>query len=260
MEALKQRIAELAREGIAVAFSGGIDSSLLLKLACDTGFPVQAVLLHSQLQPLRDLAIAERVAEECGAPLTVLEVDLSAVPAVMENRPDRCYHCKRTMFSALKAWCEARNIPHILEGTNDDDLTVYRPGLKAVRELGIISPLAECGLTKREVRAMAERLGISVAKRPSTPCMATRLPYDTALDFSVLRKLEAGEEILREAGFDICRLRLHGRVLRIEVPKDRFFDLLAAGDAVTAAMKRLGFTYLTLDLEGFRSGSMDIGR
>lgn len=260
MERLKQRIEELAKEGLAVAFSGGIDSSLLLKLACGTGYPVQAVLLHSQLQPLRDLAIAERVAEECGAPLTVLEVDLSAVPAVMENRSDRCYHCKRTMFSALKAWCEARNIPHILEGTNDDDMTVYRPGLKAVRELGICSPLAECGITKKQVRVMAEQLGISVAKRPSTPCMATRLPYDTNLDFAVLRKLEAGEEFLREQGFEVCRLRLHGQVLRIEVPKDRFSDLLKSGEAIAQTMKQLGFSYLTLDLEGFRSGSMDIGR
>ena len=260
MEKLKNRIAELAREGVAVAFSGGIDSSLLLKLACGTGYPVQAVLLHSQLQPLRDLSIAQRVAEECGAPLTVLEADVSAVPAVMENRPDRCYHCKKTMFAALKAWCGERNIPHILEGTNADDLKVYRPGLQAVRELGILSPLAECGLTKREVRAMAEQLGISVAKRPSAPCMATRLPYDTPLDFAVLRKLEAGEELLRELGFEVCRLRLHGQVLRIEVPKDRFADLLKAGDAITQSMKQLGFSYLTLDLEGFRSGSMDIGR
>ena len=260
MEKLKQRIEELAREGLAVAFSGGIDSSLLLKLACGTGYPVQAVMLHSQLQPLRDLAIAERVAEECGVPLTVLEADLTAVPAVMENRPVRCYHCKKAMFSALKAWCEAREIPHILEGTNADDLKVYRPGLRAVRELGIVSPLAELGITKQEVRNMAECLGISVAKRPSTPCMATRLPYDTPLDFAVLRKLETGEEFLREQGFEICRLRLHGQVLRIEVPKDRFADLLKAGEMITQSMKQLGFSYLTLDLEGFRSGSMDIGR
>ncbi|MBQ6798812.1 MAG: ATP-dependent sacrificial sulfur transferase LarE [Oscillospiraceae bacterium] len=260
MELLRERMEQLASEGLAIAFSGGTDSSLLLKLACGTGYPVQAVLLHSQLQPLRDLAIAQRVAEECGASLTVLEADLSSVPAVMENRPDRCYHCKKAMFSALRHWCEAQGIPHIADGTNADDLLVYRPGLKAVRELGIVSPLAERGLSKAQVRAMAEKLGISVAQRPSAPCMATRLPYDTPLDFSLLRKLEEGEQLLKEAGFPVCRLRLHGQVLRIEVAKERLSDFVRQAEELTERLKSLGFSYITLDLEGFRSGSMDLGR
>lgn len=260
MERLRQKLEMLASQGLAVAFSGGTDSSLLLKLACETGHPVRAVLLCSALQPLRDRAIAERVAAECGAPLTVLEVDLTAVPAVMENRADRCYHCKKAMFSALRRHCDSLGIPHIADGTNADDLKVYRPGLRAAGELGILRPLAEAGLSKAQVRAMAEELGISVANRPSAPCMATRLPYDTPLDFALLRRLEEGEALLRERGFPVCRLRLHGQVLRIEVPPERFGDLLEAGSAVLAPLKQLGFSYLTLDLEGFRSGSMDIGR
>jgi len=260
MELLRQRIEQLAKEGLAVAFSGGTDSSLLLRLACETGYPVRAVLLHSFLQPIRDLSVAKQVAEECGAELTVLEADLSSVTPVMENRPDRCYHCKKAMFSALRRWCGERGIPHIADGTNADDLLVYRPGLRALRELGVVSPLAERGLSKAQVRAMAAELGVSVAQRPSTPCMATRLPYDTKLDVTLLRKLEAGETLLKEAKFPVCRLRLHGQVLRIEVPKERLSDLVAQAEELTEQLKSLGFSYITLDLEGFRSGSMDLGR
>ena len=258
LEELKLQMEQLAEAGLAVAFSGGIDSSLLLRLACDSGHPVHAVMLHSQLMPLRDREIAERVAAECRTVLTVLETDLSDVPEIMTNDRRRCYFCKLAMFRRLKEWCEERKIPVIADGTNADDLAVYRPGLQALRELGIRSPLAACGITKKEVRQFAAALGLSVAERPSAPCMATRLPYDTPLDFTVLRRLEEGEQCLKDRGFPVCRLRLHGVVLRVEVPSERFDELLQIRTEITEALKKLGFTYITLDLEGFRSGSMDI--
>ncbi|MEA4964878.1 MAG: ATP-dependent sacrificial sulfur transferase LarE [Oscillospiraceae bacterium] len=255
---LTSLLASLAKDGLAVAFSGGVDSSLLLSLACRTGFPVTAILLRSQLSPADDEPNARRVAAECGAALTVLDVDVTGCPELMRNDPRRCYFCKQQMFGALCRFCDERRIPHRIDGTNLDDLAAYRPGLDALRELGIRSPLRECGFSKQEVRALAAEVGLSVASRPPGPCMATRLPYGTPLDFAVLRRLEQGETALRALGFPVCRLRLHGQVLRVEIPPERQFDLLRQRAAVLGALRPLGFPYLTLDLEGFRSGSMDL--
>ena len=137
-------------------------------------------------------------------------------------------------------------------------MTVYRPGLKALKELGIISPLAECAMTKEEVRRMASGYGISSAGRPSTPCMATRLPYGAELDHDVLEKIEKGEELIRDRISGNVRLRLHGDVARIEIDKERFQEFLEKDDDIINGLKKLGFLYITLDMEGFRSGSMDV--
>ena len=145
-----------------------------------------------------------------------------------------------------------------MEGSNRDDLEVYRPGLRAVRELGVQSPLAELDITKAEVRRLAQALGISVAGRPSAPCMATRLPYGTRLDFEVLDRLAEGERRMRSLGFGVVRLRLHGDILRLEVAAEKLADVVAQRENVTAALRELGFHYITLDMEGFRSGSMDL--
>ena len=151
----------------------------------------------------------------------------------------------------------------MLEGTNADDLKVYRPGLRAVRELGIQSPLADCGLTKKEVKTLAGRYGISTASRPSTPCMATRLPYGARLDSDLLKRIEAGEEFLRQELFSEgqpgnVRLRVHGDTARLETDAGQFSAVLEKRAQITERLKALGFTYITLDLEGFRSGSMDV--
>lgn len=259
LQNLETILSGLCKEGLTVAFSGGVDSCLLLAAACRTGFPVQAVMIRSQLTPLEDREAAEQAARECGAALTMLDLDVSRFPEIMENGPKRCYFCKRRMFEAIQSWSAERGIPHLADGTNGDDHHCYRPGLQALRELGVRSPLAECNMTKEDVRAAAAALGLSTARRPSAPCMATRLPYGAALDFSLLRKLEEGERVLKRMGFSPCRLRLHGDVARIEVPRERVPVLAERGDEVCAALRPLGFSYLTLDLEGFRSGSMDIG-
>lgn len=259
LQNLETILSKLCREGLTVAFSGGVDSCLLLAAACRTGFPVQAVMIRSQLTPLEDREAAERAARECGASLTVLDLNISEISEVMENGPRRCYFCKRRMFEAIRSWSAERGIPHLADGTNSDDRLCYRPGLQALRELGVRSPLAECGMTKEDVRAAATALGLSTARRPSAPCMATRLPYGAALDFSLLRRLEEGERALKKLGYPTCRLRLHGDVARIEVPKAQIPALATRSDEVCAALRPLGFSYLTLDLEGFRSGSMDIG-
>ena len=145
----------------------------------------------------------------------------------------------------------------ILEGTNEDDLHVYRPGLRAIRELEIISPLADTGFTKEEVRKLAEELGISVAKRPSTPCLATRLPYGEEIRPEMLEKIAKGEAFLREQGFPVVRLRVHGNIARIEIPQGDFGRFSELGGEIARELKKMGFLYITLDMEGFRSGSMD---
>jgi len=179
-------------------------------------------------------------------------------PLLQNNPTDRCYICKRYLFQTLKDWAQARGIRAVIEGTNEDDLHVYRPGIRAVRELGILSPLAELGITKDEIRAMARELGISVAERPSSPCMATRLPYGTQLRPEVLQRIEAGESYLHRQGFAAMRLRLHGDVVRLELPLADFPRFLEQREQIVQQLHDLGFVYLTLDLEGLRSGSMDV--
>lgn len=145
-----------------------------------------------------------------------------------------------------------------MDGTNESDLHVYRPGIQALRELGVVSPLAQCGLEKKDVKAFAADLGISVASRPSMPCMATRLPYGTSFDMEVLKRIEKGEDYLRSVFGGNVRLRLHGDIVRIEVDADKFEKAIAERETICRTLKEMGFLYITLDLEGFRSGSMDI--
>lgn len=189
----------------------------------------------------------------------ILEIDELEMEEIRSNPVNRCYLCKRNLFRTLMAFAKEKGVEVLAEGTNEDDLHVYRPGIQAVRELGIRSPLAEAGLTKEEVRRLAAACGISAASRPSTPCMATRLPYGARLDYEILKKIEAGEEILRRMIGGNVRLRLHGQVVRIETDPERFSLALEKREEVVRQLKELGFVYITLDLEGFRSGSMDVG-
>ncbi len=259
---LEQEMEKYAGEDVAVAFSGGVDSSLLLKLACEaakkTGTRVYGVTFDTRLHPACDLEIAKQVAKELGAEHVILTIDELEQAEIGKNPKDRCYLCKRSLFMHLQEFAKGRGISRILEGTNQDDLHVYRPGIRAVKELGIISPLAELGITKTQVKALASFYRISVAARPSTPCMATRLPYGAELDYEILEKIEQGEAWLRERLDGNVRLRIHGQIARIEVDKESFQTVMDLKDAVTGVLKDLGFPYVTLDLEGFRSGSMDL--
>ena len=262
-EMLQARMRELVSEDICLAFSGGVDSSLLLKVAADaaaeTGKKVYAVTFDSRLHPSCDLRIARQVAGELGGIHQVMEVDELEQEEIRMNPVNRCYLCKRHLFMTLKKLAGEKGIRRILDGTNEDDMHVYRPGIRALKELGIISPLAELHITKEAVKGMASEYGISVASRPSTPCMATRLPYKTRIDYDVLDRIAQGEAYLRDALPGNVRLRLHGGIARLEVDNEAFARLLDMRADVVRQLKGLGFTYVTLDLEGFRSGSMDVG-
>ena len=262
-EMLQARMRELVSEDICLAFSGGVDSSLLLKAAADaaaeTGKKVYAVTFDSRLHPSCDLRIARQVAGELGGIHQVMEVDELEQEEIRMNPVNRCYLCKRHLFMTLKKLAGEKGVRRILDGTNEDDMHVYRPGIRALKELGIISPLAELHITKEAVKGMASEYGISVASRPSTPCMATRLPYNTRIDYDVLDRIAQGEAYLRDVLPGNVRLRLHGGIARLEVDNEAFARLLDRRADVVRHPKGLGFTYVALDLEGFRSGSMDVG-
>lgn len=259
---LLERIECLAKENIVLAFSGGVDSSLLLKICCDAskkrGKEVYAITVHTELHPMKDIEIATAVAKEAGAEHRIIRIDELQEAGIKYNPVDRCYLCKKLLFSRLKQKAKELGTQTIVEGTNEDDLHVYRPGIRALKELEILSPLAECGFTKKEVRKLAEEYGISVANRPSTPCMATRFPYGAELDYREMRCVEEGEEWLKTLGFYNVRIRIHGNIARIEVDEKDMANLLKNRIKITEKLKTLGYSYITIDLEGFRSGSMDI--
>ena len=260
-EALKQQIEKYVKEDIIVAYSGGVDSGLLLKLACEaaseTGRKVYAVTMQTRLHPIGEIKAALHTAKEMGAVPIQIAVDELHEAGIMQNPAERCYLCKKHLFSVMKQRAQELGITNILEGTNEDDLHVYRPGIKAVRELGILSPLADVKLGKEEVRRLATEYGLSLAGKPSLPCLATRFPYGTSLSYEAMERVERAEEYLRSFGYYNVRLRVHGDIARIEIEEKDFSDLLSRKEEVVSYLTELGYLYITLDLEGFRSGSMD---
>lgn len=251
------------QQNAAVAFSGGVDSSLLLKMAViyakEQGTAVYGITAQTELHPMSDIKMAEKVAKETGAEYILLKTEELKQADIFQNPPDRCYRCKKYLFGKIKEKAEQSGAATLLEGTNAEDLLAYRPGIRAVEELGIKSPLKEAGFTKGEVRKLAFQYGISVADRPSTPCLATRFPYGETLTNIKLENVEKGEAFLKALGLYNVRLRIHGEIARIEVDEEDMAVLLLHKKEVSAYLKELGYSYITLDLEGFRSGSMDIG-
>lgn len=259
---LKDILKEDTKENVMLAFSGGVDSSLLLKLLCqaakETGKQVVAVTMATELHPSQDAEIARQVAEESGAVHKVICVDELSHAEIQYNPENRCYLCKKYLFSELLRAADKAGISTVLEGTNADDLKVYRPGIQAVKELGIQSPLAEAGMTKADIRKLASEYGISVADRPASPCLATRFPYGTKLSRENMQMADEAEKYIRELGFYNVRVRIHQDTARIEVDDKDLISFLNYRTTVISRLKELGFTYITADLEGFRSGSMDV--
>lgn len=259
---LQEQMLVYAQRDMLVAFSGGVDSSLILKLAVQaaakTGHKVYGIMVHTMLHPMGEVEDARVTAEQIGAEFRVLEIDELKGADILDNPVDRCYRCKKYLFRNLIEEGEKLGVSVMMEGTNEDDLHVYRPGLRAIRELGIHSPLAEAGMTKAEVRRLAGELGVSVSNKPSMPCLATRFPYGTRISYEAMRKVDEGEAFIRSLGFYNVRLRIHKDVARIEVDVNEMPHLLEHCEQIVAKLKNLGYDYITVDLEGFRSGSMDL--
>ena len=258
---LRRMLEDLSSDGVCAAFSGGVDSALLLtvlsELHARKPFPLLAVVFATEFHTVEETASALELAEELGVPAERVDRDVLSDPVLRANPKDRCYHCKRNLFSEMKRIAAAHGIKTLVDGTNADDTKVYRPGRTALEELGVLSPLALCCFTKDEIRAAARELLIPVADKPSTPCLATRFPYGTVLTDEALRRVERGEAVLREFGLKVVRLRVHGDVARIETDPDGFELASARRFEIAFALRKEGFPYVTLDMEGFRSGSMD---
>jgi len=248
-------------ERVVVAYSGGVDSSLLLRVAVEALGPgrVLAVIGDSASLPRRELAAAQSLASTMGAPCRVIKSEEMKDPEYRANSEDRCYFCKRALFGALTRLAAEEGFDVILDGSNADDLGDWRPGLRAAREYGVRSPLQEADLSKAEVRELSRRLGLPTAEKPAMACLASRLPYGTPVTPEALSKIEKAEAMLRELGVGQVRVRLHGDLARIEVLPEGFPQLLVASarERVLAALGELGFRYVCLDLQGYRSGSMN---
>ncbi|MDX9928785.1 MAG: ATP-dependent sacrificial sulfur transferase LarE [Bacteroidales bacterium] len=248
---------ELGR--VAVAFSGGVDSAFLLAAAYETlGKNAIAITIDSPALPGSELNDAKKLVSLTGAEHVVVSMpEISAT--VRKNDIERCYQCKKEIFDRIISEAEARNIKYVLDGSNADDTGDYRPGMEALRELKVISPLLLAGFTKREIRDLSRKKGLPTWDKPAYACLYTRIPYGNEIREEYLKRIELSEKLLAEYGFLISRVRCHGDTARIEVEKERIGELTEGPVSVrlVAALKGYGFKYVTVDLEGYRMGSMN---
>ncbi len=245
---------------VAVAFSGGVDSTFLLKTAHDVlGERAVAVTARFCFFPEREGREAEAFCRENGIEQLVLEEDILSVDGIRENPPDRCYLCKRALFGRILQTARDCGIEAVAEGSNMDDTGDYRPGMKAVRELGVRSPLQEAGLYKAEIRELSRQLGLATWEKPSYACLASRFVYGETIDEERLRMVDRAEQLLLSLGFRQIRVRVHGTLARIEVPPEEI-GRIAEDEMrrqIAEKLREYGFTYVTLDLQGYRTGSMN---
>lgn len=258
LEILKQYLAEYDR--IAVAFSGGVDSAFLLKTAHDVlGSRVAAVTVRSVLFPARESAEAEDFCRQYGIRQIFCEMDPLKIEGFAQNPPDRCYLCKKKMICTILAAAKEQQITVVAEGSNMDDEGDYRPGHRAVAELGIKSPLREAGLSKAEIRVLSKQMQLPTWDKPSFACLASRFAYGEQITSEKMSMVEKAEQLLLELGFLQMRVRMHGKIARIEVlPQD--FDRIMqepVRERIRKSFREYGFAYTALDLEGYRTGSMN---
>ena len=243
---------------VAVAYSGGIDSTLLLKIAHDClGDQAAGLTAVSPSVPAHEVAEAQEIARLIGARHILLETSETEDERYLANTPDRCYFCKSETYDQLMPLAEARGYRYLVDGNNADDVGDHRPGRRAARERGVRSPLQEIGITKAEIRTMARTLGLPNWDKPSAACLSSRIPYGTTITVQMLSQVERAELALRQLGLRQVRVRHHDQVARIEMEAADFSTVLEHRDEIVDQLKTLGYAYVALDLAGFRSGSMN---
>lgn len=258
LEDLRNYVKQL--NSAAVAFSGGVDSSFLLKVAADVlGENAIAVTAILPSFPRREFTEAASFCQEHGIRHLLCEVQQLAIEGFVQNPKDRCYHCKKEIFRQIQTIADENKMEHILEGSNTDDDGDYRPGMLAVAELGIISPLKVCGLSKTDIRMLSKYLGLSTWEKPPFACLASRFAYGERITEEKLSMVDGAEQLLFDLGFRQFRVRVHGKLARIEVEPEEFARMIQQEVRVeiTEKFREYGFTYVALDLAGYRTGSMN---
>ncbi len=267
MDGLAQKLAHLRSllapmESVLVAFSGGVDSSFLLKVASEVlGDKVVALTTSSPTMPREDLESARELARLLGVRHLVVESNELEIPGYASNPINRCYLCKSNLFELCEATAKKLGIRNIVDGLNLDDLRDYRPGIKAAEQKQVRHPLVEASLTKAEIRELSRQLGLKTWDRPSSPCLSSRFPYGTRITLEALSKVERGERILRQLGFKVVRVRYHGDVARLELERHEMARALdpQVSEVIAREFNQIGFRFVALDLKGFRSGSLNEG-
>jgi uncharacterized protein len=246
-------------EQVIVAYSGGVDSALLAKIARDTlGEKAIAITLSSPNHPVSELEEAKAIAKMIGIEHRIITEENLDLSWFTNNPPNRCYICKKSGFQAMIDYCQEEKIPgQIIEGSNYDDLDDHRPGFKAIKELAIRSPLLEAKLTKKEIRELAKKEGLPCWNKTAFACLATRFPFGEEITKENLTKVSQAEESIRQLGLEIVRVRVHGKLVRIEVPVEAMTLLIDNRATIIKQLQELGYQYITIDLAGYQKGSMN---
>ena len=256
LNCLKSSIKKM--DGAVVAFSGGVDSTLLLKVAYEVlGDKVLAVTANSETYPKRELEEAKAFAQSLGIRHIVIETLELEIAGFADNPPDRCYYCKHELFSKLTEIARANGLEYVFDGSNLDDRNDHRPGMRAAKQLGVVSPLKQAEMTKDDIREISKEFGLSTWNKPSFACLSSRFPYGTKITPEKLVVIGEAEDYIRDLGFQELRVRHHDNIARIEIGKADFARILPFTDQISDKLKSLGFLYVTLDLSGYKTGSMN---